>query len=319
MSKVLHRLNTLAICLLGGVLGAVLVAQVWPRSRALAQAGEAYDERQWPQTLQVYPSHPADPVKLVKIMKAGEELVPGEYEMPKVAGDTIENSDASRAWAKDLSFIVESQTSKNIVSVGISVIFPGRRTGFDCASFSGPGAERWCGAHPHWCDGGCPILVEDTFHWGRIPAGTASGLQARYRPEAKGEYGDRFPLEGKRSLQLGSGEQLELLAADRVVGVGEMTDPRLGAGYYLFRILYEEGIEEAKGAKPCVERRNSKTGCAFADIPKFNVAIDIVYFDDGTIWGNFGYGYARPNPDGIYTRVNVPDPPGAAGPTPGPE
>jgi hypothetical protein len=70
-------------------------------------------------------------------------------------------------------------------------------------------------------------------------------------------------------------------------------------------ILYEEGLEEAKDARPCAERANSKTGCAFADVQKFNFGIDIVYFDDGTIWGNYGYGYATPNPDGIFTRVSA--------------
>jgi hypothetical protein len=67
-------------------------------------------------------------------------------------------------------------------------------------------------------------------------------------------------------------------------------------------IVYEEGIEEAKGAEPCLERINSKKGCAFAEVSKFNIGIDVVYFDDGTIWGNYGYGYAIPNPDGIFTR-----------------
>jgi hypothetical protein len=74
-------------------------------------------------------------------------------------------------------------------------------------------------------------------------------------------------------------------------------------------ILWEEGIEEAKGAASCAERANSKTGCAFAGVSKFNIGIDVVYFDDGTIWGNYGYGFATPNPDGVFTRANVQDSP----------
>ena len=44
---------------------------------------------------------------------------------------------------------------------------------------------------------------------------------------------------------------------------------------------------------------------AFAEVSKFNIGVDVVHFEDGTIWGNYGYGYATPNPDGIFTRVSA--------------
>jgi hypothetical protein len=89
-----------------------------------------------------------------------------------------------------------------------------------------------------------------------------------------------------------------------------VTDPRHGFSDSMNIILHEEGIEDAGGEAPCLERINSKKGCAFSEVSKFNVGIDVVYFEDGTIWGNYGYGYAVPNPDGIFTRVNAHDSPG---------
>jgi len=75
MLKALQRLNVLAIWLLGGLLASVLVARIWPEVRAFARGGGTDDEWAWPNTLQVYPSHPGDPVKLVRIMKGGTEVI----------------------------------------------------------------------------------------------------------------------------------------------------------------------------------------------------------------------------------------------------
>jgi hypothetical protein len=134
---------------------------------------------------------------------------------------------------------------------------------------------------------------------------TKPGLEARYRPEYKGRYGDRVPLEGSASLQFRPGDEIELTQAGRVDAQGgEFIDPRISFSF-VSRVLVQEGLEEAKGEAPCAKRRSSKWGCAFAEIPKFNFGVSIVYFEDGTIWGNFCYGYARPNPDGIYTRVGA--------------
>ncbi|MBZ5670301.1 MAG: hypothetical protein LAO04_11295 [Acidobacteriia bacterium] len=318
MWKVLQRLNVLAICLLGGVLAAVLVAQIWPRVRALAQADPRDDEwtgqSTWPRTLQVYPAHEGDPVKLVKITKAGQELVPGKYELPQIAGDTSQNVDAAKDWLSDVSFTLKSQTPKNIVSVGAAFVLPVRRTDLACFYGDRSGLSAWCEAHPHWCDGGCPTLVHTTLHWGLVPAVTASGLGARYRAEATGKYGDRALLHGKGSLQLGAGQEIELSPAGRVDGMMGGTDPRSGFSVTLDGILYAEGIEEARDAEPCSSRHALRRGCAFADVSKFNIGIDIVYFEDGTIWGNYGYGYAKPNADGIYTRLGGDDPPSIVAP-----
>src|SRR5208283_666773 len=102
------------------------------------------------------------------------------------------------------------------------------------------------------------------------------------------------------------GEEITLSLADRGEGIWGGTDPRPFSNV-LNPTLRWEGLDEATGEKPCRERANSKTGCAFAKVSKFNIGIDIVYFEDGTIWGNYGYGYALPNPDGIFTRVDARD------------
>ncbi len=150
-------------------------------------------------------------------------------------------------------------------------------------------------------------LISKTLHWGLIPGLTAPGLEARYRAEAKGIFGDRAPLQGKESLRLAPGEEVTLWLAGRVEGIGAITDPRKGFSDIMNGIVYREGIDEARGEEPCIERANSKTGCAFAEVSKFNIGLDVVYFEDGTIWGNYGYGHALPNPDGIFTRVNARD------------
>jgi hypothetical protein len=309
MSRALQRLNLLALSVLAAVLGCVLVAQTWPGVAQLARVRPPENKWDWPETLQVYPSHPGDPVKLVRIMKDGEEVVPGTYRMPEIAGDGSQAVDAVNDWLKDASFVLRSQTPKTIISVGMSVVFPARETDLDCPSISGHKSARdpWCDAHPHYCDGGCPELIRNTLHWGLIPGLTASALEARYRAEAKGVFGDRVPLQGKEGLRLAPGEEITLSLAGRVEGIWASTDPRHGVSDTINGIVYNEGIEEAKGTEPCRNRANSKIGCAFSEVSKFNIGLDIVYFEDGTIWGNFGYGYALPNPDGIYTRVQARD------------
>ena len=223
--------------------------------------------------------------------------------MPEITGEGLRNGDALKEWLKDASFTLKSQTPKNIVSVGMAVVFPARDTDLDCISSTGP----WCDANPHWCDGGCPELLHTTLHWGLIPALTASGLEARYRAEAKGLFGDRAALQGTERLWLPPAGEVTLSLAGRVDGVIGHLDPRHPFSNVMNGTLYAEGIEEARDAEPCVDRANSKTGCAFAEASKFNIGVDIVYFEDGTIWGNYGYGYALPNPDGIFTRVDAHD------------
>jgi len=186
MSKVLQRLNVVAIWLLGGVLASVVVAQIRSGVRPTAQAAPPDDDWLWPQTLQVYPAHAGDPVKLVKITKGGNEILPGTYKMPQIAADTFHGRDAVRDWLSDASITLRSQTSKNIAAVGIAVVFHMRRTDAECGE---PPRETQCGKDPHWCDGGCPTLLHDTLHWGLIAPMTASGLEARYaQARADGEY-----------------------------------------------------------------------------------------------------------------------------------
>jgi hypothetical protein len=311
MLRLLQRLNVLAICLLGGVLASVMVAQVLPKARPLSRPGPTKDEDEWtwPTTLQVYPSHPADPVRLVRITKGGEELVPGTYRMPHIAGASSENTEAVKEWLRDVSFILKSETPKNIVSIGIAVVFPARLTDFECATTADAGGapgKWWCGSDPHWCDGGCPELVHYPLHWGLIPAATVSGLEARYRAEARGHFDDRtLSVRGEGSLRLAPGDGITFSLAGRSDGVVAHVDPIQGIPGLMNRVVYLEGIDEARGTKPCAERIHSNTGCAFAEVPKFNIGVDIAYFEDGTIWGNHGYGYALPNSNGIFTRVSA--------------
>ena len=68
--------------------------------------------------------------------------------------------------------------------------------------------------------------------------------------------------------------------------------------------------------EPCGAGANSKTGCAFSQVSKFNIGLDVVYFEDGTVWGNYGYGYAFPNPDGTYARIRTDDSQAAPSPAP---
>jgi hypothetical protein len=254
-------------------------------------------------------------------MIGGTEAVPGTYRMPEIAGDHSHVVDAVRAWLKEASFVLKSQTTNNIVAVGMAVVFPERRTDLECHEITGSKSARepWCDAHPHWCDGGCPELILNTMHWGRIPALAASGLEARYaRARAEGKHWRKL-LEGKERLRIGPGEEITLSADSRVDGILLDAGPRKPFSVNLDSILYAEGIEEAKDTEPCALRHGSKDGCAFTEVSKFNVGIDIVYFEDGTIWGNYGYGYAQPNPDGIYTRVDAHDSTGLLNPPPGPK
>jgi hypothetical protein len=138
----------------------------------------------------------------------------------------------------------------------------------------------------------------------RIPPLAASGLEARYRAEAKGRYGDRALIQGEEWMRLAPGEEVTLSVAGRIDRMAVVIDRRTDFSIIMNGILYAEGVEEAKDTAPCSDRANSKTGCAFAEVSKFNIGLDIVYFQDGTIWGNYGYGYAVPNPDGMFTRVD---------------
>ena len=264
----------------------------------------------WPKTLQVYPSHPGDPVKLVRVMKDGKEVVPGTYRMPQVAGDRFQDVEAVKEWLRDASFILKSQTSKNIVSVGIAVVVHVRRTDLECGDSP---RETWC-QNPHWCDGGCPTLIHNTLHWGLIPGLTASGLEARYtRARAEGQHW-RTLLQGEAPLRLAAGGEITLSPAGRFDAIPTASDPRHGLSDTINGIVGKEGTEEARDTAPCADRAHSKTGCAFAEVSKFNIGVDVVYFEDGTIWGNCGYGYALPNPDGIFTRVDAHDVPGLVSP-----
>jgi hypothetical protein len=323
MSRVLQRLNVLATCLLGGVLGAVLVVQIWPQVRALAQgpmsaqAAKEEAEFTWPKTLQVTPAHAGDPVELVRIAKGGEELVPGKYKLPQIAGNNFDNVKAVEEWVRDVSFTLKSHASKGVVSLGMAVILPVRDTDFDCLTVGGT-SQKWCDAHAHYCDGGCPVIRYCTLHWGMVPDASRTGLESRFKAEAELNYGNRDwreLLQGTKTLFLAPGADVTLSADGRTAGMVFGIDPR-GSHFPspMNGILGEEGLEEARNAEPCETRANSKTGCAFAEVAKFNIGIDVVYFEDGTIWGNYGYGYATPNADGIFTRVNVHGSPETANP-----
>jgi hypothetical protein len=228
----------LAICLLGGVLVSVLLAQVRPGTLPSAKARAVEDEWVWPKTLQVYPSHPGDPVKLVRILKDGKEVAPGTYTMPQIAGDIPQDLDGVKEWLKDASFTLKSGTSKTIVSLGMAVVFPVRNTDVECAYGGTPAPNPWCDAHPHWCDGGCPTLVVTTLHWGRIPPLAASGLEARYRAEAKGRYGDRALIQGEEWMRLAPGEEVTLSVAGRVDRVKVVVDRRTDFSIIMNPILY---------------------------------------------------------------------------------
>jgi hypothetical protein len=117
----------------------------------------------------------------------------------------------------------------------------------------------------------------------------------------------RTVVEGKEPLRVGPGEEAMLSVTRCVYGMGAITDPRHGFSDVVNGLPYNEWVDEAKDVPPCAERISSKTSCAFAEVSKFNFGINVIYFEDGTIWGNYGYGYAIPNPDGIFTRVNAQD------------
>jgi len=311
MSRILERMNVLVICLLVSVLGAALLVQFWPHVRALAQSripervAKNEAEWTWPKTLRVCPAHAGDPVKLIMITKGGLPLQPGNYELPKIAGDVFETADAVPRWLGDVAFTLRSEAPKNIVSLGVAVMLPVRNTEYDCI-FRVRDGDQLCKIDPHWCDGGCPVIKYCTLHWGLIPIAAASGLRSRYTSDYR--RGERKLLQGRNELLLAPGEEVTLSADGRAAGwVGGVAAEGSHFPSPLNGILYEEGLDEAKDARPCVERANSRTGCAFVEVPKFNFGIDIVYFEDGTMWGNYGYGYATPNPDGVFTRLNTHD------------
>ncbi|MGD0224574.1 MAG: hypothetical protein ABSF71_19765 [Terriglobia bacterium] len=316
MCKLIPRLNLVAICLLAGVLAAVLVrvlaAQMRPQSAAVAALAKEHDWV-WSKTLQVCPTQRGDPVKLVRIIKDGKEVVPGVYPLPDIVGDHFLHPNPLDDWLKDTLLVVRNQSSKNIVSIGIAFVFPARQTNSDCrylVTNKWSPSDPFCDANPGWCEGGCPVLLEKSSHWGFVPAVAASGLEARYladdrRPEGRRESPVGALLQGKEWLRIGPGQETALSAAGRGDGWTTMTIPKHPFTDNIDGILAHEGIEEAQDTEPCALRANSETGCAFAKVSKFNIGIVVVYFEDGTIWGNFGYGYAQPGPDGIFTRIGT--------------
>lgn len=325
MVKLIARLNLFAICLLAGVLASVLAVRVWPQVRAVAGLGVGEDETAWPRTLQVHPAHPGDPATLVRIIKEGNEVVPGKYVIPRMEGTIFSGPNPLDDWLKDASFVVRNQTSRNIVCVGISVVFPARRPEVDCpdviAGSDYRGHNAWCEAHPHWCDGGCPVLIQRTLQWGRIPASVATGLEVRLRAinVLSSPILDVPATAQTRPWRgLPSGEDAVLSQDGRRDGLLSMITTR-GLSHLMNTIVHNEGLDEARDAEPCVAvRQYWRFGCAFAEVQKFNVGLDVVYFEDGTIWGNYGYGYALPNPDGIFTRLEGHDSSSAARPGPAP-
>ena len=318
MSRLLQRLNLLAILLLGGTLASVLVVRMWPAARLVGQIRSPEGQWDWWKTLHVCPSHPGDPVKLVKILKDGKEIVPGTYKIPEASGDMFQVRDALTDWLRDISFVLKNESPKTVVAVGMAVVFPTRRTDYDnryiAANTSAP--DVWLARNPHYCDGGCPNLLMRIMHWGRMPAQVVSALQAGY--DANGT--ELIPLQGKEPLQFAPGEQIALSLPGRVDGFSVhkgWTEPPQFTGI-VNGILSREGIAEARDAEPCRMRAISQTGCAFAKVSEFNIGLDIVYFEDGSIWGNYGYGYALPNPDGIHTRVQAHDSQGSLSAAPAP-
>lgn len=319
MPTILKRLNVLATWLLVGVLACVLAARIWPGVRALAGVGPGEHTLSWPETLQVYPPHQADPVRLVRIVKDGQPIVPGTYRMPQIVGPTHQIDDAVEEWLRNVALTLKSQTSKLIVSVGIGVVFAARDTRLTCDSLSGLAGHAHdpnCD-HSHWCDGGCPDLIDNTLHWGLLPAVTAAALQARYAPDLR--TARRVLLEGKEPLRLDPGGEITLSAAGRADGMLTHTDLRHGFADTLGNIVYTEGIDELGMTPPPAEAANSGTRRTLSYVSKFNVSIDVVYFEDGTRWANYGYGYASPNSDGTFTRLDAEEPPETSGPPSGPE
>jgi hypothetical protein len=299
MFKSIPRLKLAGICIVVGALGRVLIAQVPPQAPTAGRAGANVGQPwEWPKTLEVYPSHPGDPIRLVRIMKGGKELKPGTDPVPDIAGDLLEGGDAVREWLKDVSFVLRNQGTKNIVSVGLAAVLPARETAYPCPRMGAEFAES------------CPSLYQHSLHWGRIPAQLAAALRGRHEAEGRG----RVPLQGEQPLQIAPGQEVTLSLAGRGEGYMTRTDPFKPLQNVMNGILASEGIEVASGTEPCAVRFYSKTGCGFVEPSKFNIGIDIVYFEDGTIWGNYGYGYATPNSDGIYTRVETADSPGAPDP-----
>ena len=170
----------------------------------------------------MYSSQPGDPVKLVSIVKGGEEIQPGTYGIPRISGDRSRDTDAVDDWLKDVSFVLLNQTKKTITSVGLSVVLPVRRTDSDCVSSTGSKSSPspWCDAHPDFCDGGCPALIQKTLHWGQIPAEAVSALKALYRDKNV----EWATFQGKESLQITPGQQIQLSLAGRGDGLFAVTD-----------------------------------------------------------------------------------------------
>ena len=103
MWKVVLRSSVLAIGLLAGALASALTAQVSPETSPPSQYVPRFDLEPWPETLQVYPSHPGDPVELVRITKDGQEVVPGSYALPRIAGDIFQDEHAVKDWLNGAS------------------------------------------------------------------------------------------------------------------------------------------------------------------------------------------------------------------------
>jgi hypothetical protein len=138
MSKLLDRLTLITLCLLGGVLATVLIAERWNRVNLVPVVRAQSNPAPGVKTVVVNKTRQLDPIEVTQVLEGGNEIAPGDPS--PVDSDWLNSKDlpvisshefraaykfpAGDDWLKNLEVVLRNRTSKNIARVVLNVTFP---------------------------------------------------------------------------------------------------------------------------------------------------------------------------------------------------
>lgn len=230
MSKLYDRLTLAALCLLGVVLATVFFARGWHRLNALPVVQAQSNFTPGIKTVIVNKTRRLDPIEVVTVMEAGEEIepsAPSQYNLQwlvrndrpvrttkefRTAYDFPANDDV---WLKNLSVALRNRTSKNIVFVSIGVAFPETKA-------TGP-------------------LVWPYVRFGQLPANVAFFGS-----------GDAIPARGEKLLSLAPGEEMTFSFQDHAAHLKTVLENRqslssISMCYLHFLVTFDDGTHWSEG------------------------------------------------------------------------